>query len=73
MPLQIHVAARRLSQKTLRHASSEKIAAFIDQNLSSEDRERVIQHLAECSRCRKIAAEAIRSQGAVDDPDRRSN
>jgi anti-sigma factor RsiW len=50
------------------HIGDEDIAAFVSGLLSSSRRESVLNHLAACTRCRKIASGVVASQKAVKDP-----
>jgi hypothetical protein len=58
-------------QEQSRHLSSEEIAAFISGKVSSRKRNSIIDHLAKCRDCRKIAAKTVASQKAVRDPGRK--
>jgi hypothetical protein len=49
------------------HLSSEETAAFLSDNLSYGERELIIQHLAYCQNCRRMVAEIVKSQAAVED------
>jgi len=46
---------------TIGHPSDETLAAFLDCGLEAEERERVLQHLAECDDCRGFAADWARA------------
>lgn|SRR5262245_27649728 len=50
-----------------RHVNTEDIAAFISSNVSAKARNRVVAHLADCSACRRLAAEVVMSRAAVND------
>jgi len=43
------------------HPSDETLAAFLDCELDADERERVLQHLAECDACRGFAADWARA------------
>jgi len=49
------------------HISAEDIAAFIGNNVSAKERNRVVSHLADCRDCRTLAAEVTLSRVAVKD------
>ncbi len=51
------------------HLTSEDIAAFLSDNISYIERERILRHLADCDHCRKTVAEIVLSQTAIRDPD----
>lgn len=60
---------KQLKEELERHISPEKIAAFVNEAISAEEREPIIEHLSNCPRCRKLVSEVVRSQAAVKDPD----
>ena len=65
------VTPKRTREKKSGHISDEDIAAFVSGSLSSRRREFVLNHLAACTRCRKIVAGAVASQKAVKAPVKR--
>lgn len=48
--------------------SIEHLSAYIDQNVTAEEREAIEAHLVECAICRKTVALTIKSQIAAPDP-----
>jgi len=66
--LDARVAHKRTREKKSGHISDEDIAVFVSGSLSSRRREFVLNHLAACTRCRKITAGAVASQKAVKEP-----
>lgn len=48
--------------------SIESLAAYIDHNLTVNERERIEAHLICCPPCRKTIALVIKSQATVPDP-----
>jgi len=47
----------------------EEMAAFVSNNVSSAERNLMLQHLADCDHCRKMVADIVCSQAAVKDAD----
>jgi len=48
--------------------SNEEIAAFIDHQVSSEELDAMIMHVADCPSCRELVARTTMSQIFVEDP-----
>lgn len=46
----------------------ELLAAYLENNLSQEAREQMEAHFVECRICRRVIAQAIKSEAAVPDP-----
>lgn len=60
---------KQLKEEWERHLSPEEIAAFVNEAISTEEREPMIEHLSNCPRCRKLVSDVVRSREAVKDPD----
>jgi anti-sigma factor RsiW len=46
--------------------TTEQFAAYLDDQLTIEERKSVESHLAHCKRCRRIASVVVKSSGAID-------
>jgi len=60
--------AERLNHTERGHLSNEEIAAFIDHQVSSEELDAMIMHVADCPSCRELVARTTMSQIFVEDP-----
>jgi anti-sigma factor RsiW len=40
--------------------SDETLAAYLDGALTEEEREKIEEHLVDCTKCRRVVAEAVR-------------
>ncbi len=64
---------KRTDQKKPAHLSSEDIAAYVEHQVSEQEREHVIAHLADCVACRRLVARVVSSRKQVHDPNKPSS